>query len=107
MEVRILGPIELESAGHVVALRGQAERHFAALLACLPNETLLKSELTNLTRYPIRRLDLTIENLSITDYRDELEASPDGRSIKQIMKVDMERRKTRWARPFSRPGAQD
>lgn len=35
-------------------------RTFDNLLVRLPNEMLLKAELTNLTHYPIRRLDLTI-----------------------------------------------
>ena len=35
-------------------------RTFDNVLVRLPNETLLKSEITNVTRYPVRRLDLTI-----------------------------------------------
>ena len=35
-------------------------RTFDNLLVRLPNETLLKSEITNLTRYPIRRADLLV-----------------------------------------------
>lgn len=35
-------------------------RTFDNVLVRLPNETLLKSEITNLTHYPIRRLDLTV-----------------------------------------------
>lgn len=35
-------------------------RTFDNLYVRIPNETLIKSELTNLTRFPIRRIDLTI-----------------------------------------------
>ncbi len=35
-------------------------RTFDNLLVRVPNETLIKSEITNLTRFPVRRLDLTI-----------------------------------------------
>lgn len=39
------------------------------LLVRLPNETLLKSEIKNLTRFPIRRLDLPLD----VDYKSDLD----------------------------------
>lgn len=50
---------------------------------------------------PFRRLELTVENLGIAEYRAEIEAARDGRSFKQTMKDDMERRKLLWAQSFS------
>jgi small-conductance mechanosensitive channel len=44
-------------------------RTFDNLSVRIPNETLLKSEITNLTRYPIRRIDL---NIGIA-YKEDLE----------------------------------
>lgn len=52
---------------------------------------------------PFRRLELTVENLDIPEYRRTLEAMSDGKSFKQTMKDDMERRKALWAHSFSRP----
>lgn len=49
-----------------------------------------------------RRVELTIENLGIGEYRAEIEARCNGQTFKQAMKADMERRKNLWARPFSR-----
>jgi 1-acyl-sn-glycerol-3-phosphate acyltransferase len=49
-----------------------------------------------------RGLDLTIENLEIPEYRAILLGQADGRSFKQAMKDDMERRRDLWATPFSR-----
>ena len=58
----------------------------------MPGQTLPK---------PFRRLELTLENLDIPAYRATLETARDGRSLKQTMKEDMERRKTLWAHSFS------
>ncbi len=44
-------------------------RTFDNLMVRIPNETLLKSELTNLTRFPIRRVDLKIG----VAYKEDLE----------------------------------
>lgn len=46
-------------------------RTFDNLLLRIPNETLLKSEITNLTRFPIRRLDIPIS----LDYDQDLPAA--------------------------------
>ncbi|HET7921692.1 MAG TPA: mechanosensitive ion channel family protein, partial [Gammaproteobacteria bacterium] len=51
-----------ETSGEVVSidLLSLKLRTFDNLLVRVPNETLMKSEVTNLTRYPTRRLDMAI-----------------------------------------------
>lgn len=43
---------------------------------------------------------LTLENLDIARYRRQLAPEPAGRSRKEAMKADLERRKGLWAAPF-------
>ncbi|MCG8456257.1 MAG: mechanosensitive ion channel family protein [Holophagales bacterium] len=51
------------SAGEVISidLLSVKIRTFDNLLLRIPNEALLKSEITNVTRFPIRRLDITLD----------------------------------------------
>lgn len=51
-----------------------------------------------------RSIDLTIENLGIPEYRDQLTSQTGRHSFKEAMKADMERRRDLWAVPFSRAG---
>jgi hypothetical protein len=54
-----------------------------------------------------RRLEVTFENLDIAEYKRELASGAGDSSFKQAMKLDMERRKQLWAKPFSGPTAGD
>lgn len=60
-----------QTTGEVIAidLLSVKMRTFDNLLVRIPNETLLKSEIRNMTRYPIRRVDIM---LSVA-YREDLE----------------------------------
>ena len=74
------------TTGEVIAmdLLSVKLRTFDNLFVRLPNETLLKSEITNLTRFPIRRLDLQIGvayKEDLTRVREVLDAVADRNPV--------------------------
>ena len=61
-------------------------RTFDNLFVRIPNETLIKSEVTTLTRFPIRRADLTVG----IAYKEDIERVQKG-ELSRVEELDPDR----------------
>jgi 1-acyl-sn-glycerol-3-phosphate acyltransferase len=111
-EGRMMRASGLDSHGQPMSIRGGV----ADILEAIPEGRLLFAYSAGLHHIQVpgqkllklfRRLEVTFENLDIAEYKRELASGAGDSSFKQAMKLDMERRKQLWAKPFSGPTAGD
>jgi 1-acyl-sn-glycerol-3-phosphate acyltransferase len=110
-EGRMMRPTGLDLEGRAMTVKGGV----ADILEAIPAGRLLYGYSAGLHHVQVpgqklpnlfRRIELSLESLDIAEYKQELSSASDAPTLKQAMKIDMERRKQLWARPFSRPHGQ-